>query len=148
MSVVFFHLYFVPAASLEKDPATDAYLDHKLRSMLNQSIYLYDLYGTAKIVTVLSAALCCAGSSATDPAGTPFILKMVIAFFVPQRILKRSLRGRILPIQVKHLFQLQELQHRHGDPFARLLIAQAISENLTVLSADKQFQAWPVRVIW
>jgi PIN domain nuclease of toxin-antitoxin system len=54
----------------------------------------------------------------------------------------------ILPIQPKHLFQLKVLQHHHGDPFDRLLIAQAITEDLTIISADKEFQAYPVRVKW
>ena len=53
-----------------------------------------------------------------------------------------------LPIHVKHLFQLKELPHHHGDPFDRLLIAQALTEDLTIISADKEFKAYPVRVSW
>ncbi len=54
----------------------------------------------------------------------------------------------LLPIQPKHLFDLKELPHHHGDPFDRLIIAQAITENLTIISADRQFKDYPVEVIW
>lgn len=54
----------------------------------------------------------------------------------------------LLPIKTKHLFQLKELIYHHGDPFDRLLIAQAITEDLTIISADKEFEAYPVRVDW
>jgi PIN domain nuclease of toxin-antitoxin system len=53
-----------------------------------------------------------------------------------------------LPIKAEHLFQIKELPHHHGDPFDRLLIAQAITENMTIISADQQFKAYPVNVIW
>ena len=53
-----------------------------------------------------------------------------------------------LPISFGHLNALSSLEFYHGDPFDRLLIAQAIVENLTMMSADKQFTAYPINVIW
>ncbi|XHR98188.1 PIN domain-containing protein [Mucilaginibacter sp. UC70_90] len=47
-----------------------------------------------------------------------------------------------------HLDTLLELPHHHGDPFDRLIISQAISENLTIISADRHFKAYPVSVLW
>jgi len=55
---------------------------------------------------------------------------------------------KLLNISFKHLNVLTALLTHHGDPFDRLLIAQAITEDLTILSADKQFKAYSVRVIW
>jgi PIN domain nuclease of toxin-antitoxin system len=55
---------------------------------------------------------------------------------------------QILGIEFSHLNILLELPHHHGDPFDRLLIAQAISEKLTIVSADRHFAAYPVEVIW
>jgi len=54
----------------------------------------------------------------------------------------------LLSISFKHLNALSALPTHHGDPFDRLLIAQALTEDLTIISADKEFQAYPVRVIW
>lgn len=55
---------------------------------------------------------------------------------------------RLLPVKFEHLVKLKDLPHHHNDPFDRLLIAQAISENLSVISADRHFAAYPAEVIW
>ncbi|HEU5341456.1 type II toxin-antitoxin system VapC family toxin [Edaphobacter sp.] len=47
-----------------------------------------------------------------------------------------------------HILQLGPLPHHHGDPFDRLLIAQAIAESLPILTADRHFKAYDVKVIW
>ena len=54
----------------------------------------------------------------------------------------------LLPILPKHLFEIKKLTHYYKDPFDRLLIAQAISENMTIISADKIFNSYPVNVAW
>lgn len=36
----------------------------------------------------------------------------------------------------------------HRDPFDRLLIAQALTENLTLISRDAMFASYPVKVQW
>ena len=54
----------------------------------------------------------------------------------------------VMNVSFGHLKTLFDLPKIHGDPFDRLLIAQAISEGLNILSADKQFQAYPVQVAW
>ena len=53
-----------------------------------------------------------------------------------------------LVIQFKHLQQLSILHHFHRDPFDRLLISQAITENLTIISADQHFKSYPINVVW
>jgi PIN domain nuclease of toxin-antitoxin system len=54
----------------------------------------------------------------------------------------------LLNISFKHLNALSALPTHHGDPFDRLIIAQALIEDIKIISADKAFQAYPVRVIW
>jgi PIN domain nuclease of toxin-antitoxin system len=54
----------------------------------------------------------------------------------------------MLPVHPEHLFRIADLPFHHGDPFDRLLIAQAISEKLTIISADKEFRSYPVTVTW
>ncbi len=53
-----------------------------------------------------------------------------------------------LPITVKHVSTIVTLPFHHRDPFDRLIIAQAIVEEIPVLSADTIFDAYPVRRIW
>lgn len=54
----------------------------------------------------------------------------------------------ILNIEYLHLSTLLTIPHFHNDPFDRLLIAQAISENLTIISADRHFPEYSVDLIW
>lgn len=54
----------------------------------------------------------------------------------------------LLPIQLAHCCQLQNLDFHHRDPFDRLIIAQAMVERLTIVSADKEFDAYPIQRIW
>ena len=49
------------------------------------------------------------------------------------------LGAQILPVLLKHIDVLNSLPHHHHDPFDRMLIAQAISENATVVSSDERF---------
>ncbi len=53
----------------------------------------------------------------------------------------------ILPVQVQHLEKLLELPQHHRDPFDRLIIAQAIAEQMTVLSDDGEFPAYSVDLL-
>ena len=54
----------------------------------------------------------------------------------------------LLSIRYEHVLQLEALPHHHGDPFDRLLIAQAITESLPVLTGDANFSLYGVTVLW
>ena len=54
----------------------------------------------------------------------------------------------LLPIRYEHVLRLEALPAHHGDPFDRLLIAQAIHESLPILTHDEAFTRYPVKVIW
>jgi PIN domain nuclease of toxin-antitoxin system len=43
---------------------------------------------------------------------------------------------------------LEAFPIHHSDPFDRLLIAQAIAESLPILTHDRVFSLYPVKVIW
>jgi len=57
----------------------------------------------------------------------------------------RSSSFQILAIEDQHLVSYANLPQNkdHRDPFDRLLIAQALSENLTLISRDGKFAAYP-----
>ncbi len=60
----------------------------------------------------------------------------------------RELDLRNLGISVEHCDAQTRLVKHHKDPFDRLLIAQAVAENIPVVSADVAFDAYPVRRVW
>jgi PIN domain nuclease of toxin-antitoxin system len=56
---------------------------------------------------------------------------------------------RILPFTAEHAFRLFELPAHHRDPFDRQIIAQAISENIPVVTSDEKFSLYKgVKLIW
>lgn len=66
--------------------------------------------------------------------------QIVINFILPSGM-------EILPIYLPHLFILQTLPFHHRDPFDRLLISQAKSERLTLVSADAMFGQYEVQIL-
>lgn len=50
----------------------------------------------------------------------------------------------ILPIQTAHLQSLLRLPFHHRDPFDRMIIAQAICEEMMLVSHDTEYSAYPV----
>jgi PIN domain nuclease of toxin-antitoxin system len=54
----------------------------------------------------------------------------------------------VLPVTMPHLLGVQTLPFHHRDPFDRLLIAQAMTENLTLISRDPKFAPYPINILW
>jgi len=48
----------------------------------------------------------------------------------------------LLPVMFRHAVQVSELPHYHGDPFDRMLIAQAIAETAHLLTNDSQLSKY------
>lgn len=65
--------------------------------------------------------------------------------FVPARM--ESLLADPLPIDASHALTVTDLPPHHRDPFDRLLIAQAMVENLTIATADETFLLYTDNVI-
>lgn len=53
----------------------------------------------------------------------------------------------VLPVTLEHALALETLPPLHKDPFDRLLIAQANSENIVLLTVDPIFKKYPVRCL-
>ncbi len=54
----------------------------------------------------------------------------------------------LLPITFEHVQGLLRLDFHHRDPFDRIIIAQAFSENVTIATKDVIFQKYEVDIIW
>ena len=54
----------------------------------------------------------------------------------------------LLNIEEKYLLEYRYLTLIHREPFDRLLIATAISENLTLITHDKKIQEYPIKWLW
>jgi PIN domain nuclease of toxin-antitoxin system len=65
---------------------------------------------------------------------------------LPERV--RELGFELLAIAPEHAWRVRSLPHLHGDPFDRMLVAQAQLERLPIVTADPAFDDYDVTVIW
>jgi PIN domain nuclease of toxin-antitoxin system len=64
-----------------------------------------------------------------------------------EEILKNNFE--ILPLDFEHIIGLSKLEEIHKDPFDRIIISQAISENYTIISKDSNFSLYEsVKLLW
>jgi PIN domain nuclease of toxin-antitoxin system len=57
-------------------------------------------------------------------------------------------RIELLPLDLSHIYALSNLPNYHRDPFDRLLIAQAKSEELVIISIDEKFDGYDIERLW
>lgn len=69
-----------------------------------------------------------------------------------QKIVERELiqnSWEVLPITLHHTWRLEQLPPLHTDPFDRLLVAQALSENLIIATKDPLISVYPdLQILW
>ena len=75
-------------------------------------------------------------------------LKIGLAFIelVEQEVYGNAIE--ILEISSEHLDELVKLPFHHKDPFDRLIIAQSLVEDATLVSKDAAFQNYPIKLLW
>jgi len=63
-------------------------------------------------------------------------------------MLVENLGVRVLPLEAVHAYAAYGLPLLHKDPFDRMLIAQAVANNLTLVTSDETIQRYPVKWVW
>jgi PIN domain nuclease of toxin-antitoxin system len=66
--------------------------------------------------------------------------------FVPSRL--RTTGTTPVPIEHAHALATAGLPLHHRDPFDRLLIAQSMVLNVPIVTADPQFESYPIEAIF
>ncbi|WP_446010963.1 type II toxin-antitoxin system VapC family toxin [Candidatus Electrothrix sp.] len=66
--------------------------------------------------------------------------------YVPQHLAANQFRQ--LDISFRHVTGVESLELHHRDPFDRLLAAQALEDNLILVSADRIFDRYGVERVW
>ena len=56
--------------------------------------------------------------------------------------------GRELPVAIAHAQAVKKLPMHHRDPFDRLLVAQALCEDATLVTGDERIAKYPIAVLW
>jgi PIN domain nuclease of toxin-antitoxin system len=65
---------------------------------------------------------------------------------IPQQMRLNGIK--LLGIEIEHTAAVSKLPFHHRDPFDRLLIAQAMVEQMPIVSADAAFVTYPVKRLW
>jgi PIN domain nuclease of toxin-antitoxin system len=73
-------------------------------------------------------------------------LTMPVERFIHDQVATNGFR--LLNIDLRHASKVEILPFHHRDPFDRLLIAQAISEKIAIVSADGMFSRYGVKLVW
>jgi PIN domain nuclease of toxin-antitoxin system len=66
--------------------------------------------------------------------------------FITDQLSRNAIQ--VLPIYLSHALHTGSLPDHHRDPFDRILVSQAILEEMPLLSADSHLSRYPVEVIW
>jgi len=65
---------------------------------------------------------------------------------VPRFMAKQSLRP--LSVNHSHAAKVYDLPAHHADPFDRMLIAQALIEDMVILTSDRAFRKYSAQLLW
>lgn len=128
-----------------------------MKILLDTHVFLWFISGDSKLVPAAQALI-------EDPTSERFISTAAIWEITiksslgkltvptpPSTLIKDHIWSNaidILAIQPNHLDILQTLPYHHKDPFDRLMIAQAIADNLNVITADGAFSDYSVSTSW
>ncbi len=126
-----------------------------MRLLLDTATLIYAVEAPEKLSKRASAALRNPGNvlelstiSITEIAIKQSLGKLkVTASIVRQAV--QDLDIRLLPYTGEHAFRLFELPPHHSDPFDRQIIAQALSEKISVVTPDEKFRLYGgLKITW
>jgi PIN domain nuclease of toxin-antitoxin system len=125
--------------------------------LLDTHAFLWDITADRRLSRAAAAAI-------GDPAAAVYVSvvsgwEIVIKASKGKLTLRKPLRtlwmdaiaaNGFAPLDVtfSHVATLESLPVHHDDPFDRMLIAQAYSEGLDLVTADDMMSPYPVRTIW
>lgn len=102
-----------------------------------------------RLLSDASNALTLSVASLWEMAIKVRIGKLALDLSIPQLIESAQQRDiEILPVKSEHVVCLTELALYHRDPFDRILIAQALTEHLHIVSRDSILDRYGVPRIW
>lgn len=72
------------------------------------------------------------------------VLPVSFQVFVKSEIINNGIE--VINLKPEHIFNLLALPFHHRDPFDRMIIAQAITEKMTLISYDKEFRKYKAKL--
>ncbi len=128
-----------------------------MRLLLDTQVFLWWVAGEPKLTRRARTAIASARNECfvSVASGWEIAIKLslgnlriegALERFLPEQIAANAFRP--LPIDLKHVARVARLPFVHRDPFDRLLVAQALEEDLAVATADPVFAKYGLRLVW
>ena len=125
--------------------------------LLDTCTLLWFVEGSAKLSSRAKAAI--ENNDNTPMYSIASVWEMAIKIGLRKLVISRPLYPEFADVMTEYGFQQLDFSYRHAsevtglpmhhrDPFDRLLIAQALVEDLPIVSHDSAFSHYPVSLIW
>lgn len=127
------------------------------RLLLDTHTFIWWATGDRRLSNSVVAALSDVSSEVILSVVTPWEIaikhasgRLTLQRPVKQLVAEQVARHRYttLPVRLEHVLEVAELPSHHGDPFDRLLVAQARVEGMMLVSRDTAMRAYDVPVLW
>lgn len=102
-----------------------------------------------KVMSDANTELLLSAASVWEMAIKAALGRLVLPVSVSDYIARKVRNGlHIMPIEWIHAAAVQDMPTHHRDPFDRLIVAQAIAENLPLVSSDRLLKKYGPTLIW
>jgi PIN domain nuclease of toxin-antitoxin system len=123
-----------------------------VKLLLDTQVLLWTLTKPGRLSTAVADAIEATENQVLVSIATPWeiSIKAALGNLTPPDDLELQLREQgfeLLPIVLRHTDAVASLPHHHGDPFDRMLIAQAQVDALTLVSSNRQIRRYPVALL-
>ena len=128
-----------------------------MRVLLDSNVFLWAGTGGRQTSVTAQAILDDLGNELLLSSVTPWELGIKFSqkkLTIPSefsefiRIAMADLQVTELPVSIAHALKSAELPLIHGDPFDRMLVAQALVEGMPIVSSDRRLSEYGVALIW
>jgi len=127
-----------------------------VRLLLDSHVFLWWLRDDRRLSRRARAAIAAPGASVVVSAASIWEIAIKLSLGKlqwrdrPGATLERSITAcgfGELPVTARHAATVRNLPPHHGDPFDRLLVAQALTEDLRIVTADDVFALYGAAVL-
>ena len=128
-----------------------------MRFLVDSNAFLWAATGSPRISATARAAIADLTNERLLSSVTPWELGIKFSqnkldlpsgFPLFMRAAMSDLQVAELPVTIAHALRSAELPLIHGDPFDRMLVAQALVEGIPIVSSDRRLSQYGVAVIW
>ncbi len=123
-----------------------------MRLLLDTQVLIWGLKSPERLADATRQAIAASDTRVFVSMASPWemAIKEALGNLTPPDDLEAHLeenRFELLPIFLRHTRAVASLPHHHGDPFDRMLIAQAQVDGMTLVTSDREIERYQVALM-